>query len=83
MFNSLRTSFHLSQTTVQRETEHIAHHRPLGLLLVLTLIAWQSGIFSAFAATLPIPTPTKQAYIYIQNNPVVDDSWIGTRVSMV
>jgi hypothetical protein len=84
MFNSFRQNFHLSQATVSATSEHVPHYRPLGLLLLLTLIAWQSGVFSAFAAALPVaPLAGNQGYVYIQHNPLVDDSWIGTRVSLV
>jgi hypothetical protein len=74
-------NFHISQVTVPRTDEYIAHHRPLGLLLLLTLIAWQSGVFSAFAAILPVSTVDKQHYIYVQSSPLTDDAWIGTRVA--
>ena len=41
------------------------------------LIVWQSGVFSVFAATLPVT----QNYIYIQSSPITNDAWIGTRIS--
>lgn len=39
-------------------------------------------MFSAFAAALPVaPLVTNQGYVYIQNNPILDDSWLGSTLA--
>ncbi|MBC7498690.1 hypothetical protein H7170_03550, partial [Candidatus Gracilibacteria bacterium] len=57
------------------------HRHPLSLVLLSILVVGQSGLCSAFAATLPVAIVSKQNYVYIQSSPTTDDAWIGTQVS--
>jgi hypothetical protein len=75
-----RWSFHLSQATVPRTHEHISHHRPLTLLLVLSIVAWQSGIVSTSATTRYVVPREKAQYVYVNSSSLTEDAWIGTRV---
>lgn len=72
--------FHLSQVTVPRNTIHVPHHRPLALFLLFVILCQQLGILWTSANSYN-PTTGVPKYVYIQTNPVIDDSWMGTRTT--
>lgn len=78
MYHFLKNRFHISQETVHPDAVHPRHHRPLALLMVFCMLCQQLGMFDAFAASVSEATVR---YVYIQSNPVIDDSWIGTPVN--
>ena len=80
MLSLLRARFHLSQVTVPRTQDHISHHRPLGLLLLLTVLVWQSGMLSTSAAKRYMIPREQVQYVYVNSSSLTEDAWIGTRV---
>jgi hypothetical protein len=60
MLDLLRSISRALQANMPHIHEHVTHYRPLGLLLGLAILVWQSGFFVTFAATLPVPLPSSQ-----------------------
>lgn len=83
MFKQIQNIFHSLEPRVSRIREYSIHHRALSIVLLVTILIQQTHVVSGFAnvdSNILSKSNLINNYVYVRTNPIIDDSWIGTRV---